>query len=106
MISIIFYHSSSHAPVGFHIEGHSGYASSGSDIICASVSSAALMAANTLSEIMGIEIDATVNDDGEMTVTVQESDAEKAKDVLLGLELHLTELSRQYPKNVTITTEV
>ena len=31
---------------------------------------------------------------------------EKTKELLLGLELHINELKKQYPKNVTITTEV
>ena len=47
---------------GYEISGHSGSAESGQDIICAFVSSAAYMAANTLSEIVGCEITAEVDD--------------------------------------------
>ena len=35
---------------GFEISGHSDYAEEGSDIVCAAVSSAALMTANTITE--------------------------------------------------------
>ena len=104
MIKATFIYSKDGAPSGFNIKGHSGYAESGSDIICASVSSAAYMVANTITEIMGVNATATVDDSGEMTLTVSPEDALKTKDILLGLQLHISELSKQYPKNVTITT--
>ena len=104
MIKATFIRSKNGAPLGFEFKGHSGYAESGSDIICATVSSAAYLVANTIAEIMQIEVQAVVDDDGYMKFTIQEKDAEKTKDILLGLELHIKELSQQYPKHVTITT--
>ena len=104
MIKATFYYSKNGALTGFNIKGHSGYAESGSDIICASVSSAAYMVANTIIEIMGVKAQATVSENGEMTLIVPENSAEKTKDILLGFKLHISELSKQYPKNVTITT--
>ena len=104
MIKATFIYSKNGAPLGFEFKGHSGYAESGSDIICASVSSAALLVANTITDIMFIEAAATMDDDGYLKFTIQEKDAEKTKDILLGLELHIKELSQQYPKHVTITT--
>ena len=55
---------------------------------------------------MKVDADADVKEDGEMTLRVPEESAEKTKELLLGLELHINELKKQYPKNVTITTEV
>ena len=104
MIKATFIYSKNGALTGFNIKGHSGSAPSGADIICASVSSAAYMAANTIIEIMNVDAYATVNDSGEMTVIIPEESAEKTKDILLGFKLHISELSKQYPKNVTITT--
>jgi uncharacterized protein YsxB (DUF464 family) len=104
MIKATFYYSKNGALTGFNIKGHSGYAESGSDIICASVSSAAYMVANTIMEIMGVKADARVDDSGEMTVIIPEESADKTNDILQGLKLHINELSLQYPKNVTITT--
>lgn len=106
MIKVAFFRSENDMPVGFSLKGHSGYASSGSDIVCSAVSSAAYMTANTIIEIMEIDADTTVNENGEMTLKVPSHSASKVKDILLGLELHLTQLAEQYPKNVTITTEV
>jgi len=92
--------------VGFHISGHSGYAQSGSDIVCAFVSSAAYMAANTITDV--ICADARAEDsDGDMLVRVQEKDADLCKNVLEGLKLHLENTEEQYPDYLTVTyTEV
>ena len=85
---------------GFEISGHAMYAESGSDIVCASVSSAAFMAANTITDVICANADAA-DGDGTMRVTLNQPD-EQAQAVLKGLELHLTELSKQYPENIKI----
>ena len=85
---------------GFEIKGHAMFAESGSDVVCAAVSSAAFMAANTITEIIGAKADASA-DDGIMRVTLEQSD-EQTETVLRGLELHLTELSKQFPENIKI----
>lgn len=93
--------------VGFEISGHSGYAESGSDIVCAAISSAALLTANTITEILGIPADAEMNDDGYLKFVVKTQDAEICKNYFAGLKLHLSELSEQYPHNMkVISTEV
>ena len=40
----------------FTIKGHSGFSEEGSDIVCAAVSSAAIMSVNTITEILGVKI--------------------------------------------------
>ena len=86
---------------GFEISGHAGFAESGKDIICASVSSAAYMAANTITDVIGANAEAQVDENGAMALTLNEPD-ERAETVLKGLELHLSELSEQYPENIKI----
>ena len=85
---------------GFEISGHSMYAPEGQDIVCASVSSAALMAANTLTEIVGAPA-RTEAESGSMVFHLNETN-EKTEAILRGLELHLTELSKQYPHNIKV----
>lgn len=85
---------------GFQISGHAGFAENGEDIVCASVSSAAYMAANTVTDIIRADAEATA-DDGAMTLLVNEP-CERTETVLKGLELHLKELSKQYPENIKI----
>ncbi len=87
--------------LGFEMKGHSGYAEHGSDIVCASVSSAAYMTANTVTEIIGLPADISV-DDGYMMMKLTSHDALKAQDILRGFELHMNELSQQYQINITV----
>ncbi|MDY4255246.1 MAG: ribosomal-processing cysteine protease Prp [Oscillospiraceae bacterium] len=91
------------ADASFTVSGHSGSAESGRDIVCAAVSSAAFMAANTITEILGVDASAEA-DDGYMNVSFVNSEA--AADIVRGLRLHLEQLSRQYPQFVKVTTEV
>ncbi len=91
------------ADASFTVSGHSGSAESGRDIVCAAVSSAAFMAANTITEILGVDATAEA-DDGYMNVSFVNSEA--AADIVRGLRLHLEQLSRQYPQFVKVTTEV
>lgn len=86
---------------GFECRGHSGEEECGSDIICAFVSSACFMANNTVTEIIGLDADEAAAD-GYMRLNIKESPA-KAQDILNGLVLHLTELQKDYPKNIKVT---
>ncbi len=85
---------------GFEISGHAMFAESGRDVVCAAVSSAAYMAANTITDVIGAD---AVAEAGEATMRVELNNPnEQAEAVLKGLELHLTELSKQYPQNIKI----
>ena len=97
MIKAIFY-KKGETLKGFESSGHSGYAEEGSDVICASVSSAAYMAANTLTEIVGDRADIDV-DDGYLRLTVKEP-SEKTEIVLQGLELHISTLAQDYDEYI------
>ena len=90
---------------GFILEGHSSKNCSDLDgkILCAAVSSAAYMAANTLTEIVGCECDIEV-DDGYMSLKVL-SNIEGAQETLKGFRLHLQQLSEQY-SNIELNLEV
>ena len=87
---------------GFEISGHSS--EDGDDeigkIVCAAVSSAAYMAANTVTDIIGDKAEIFV-DDAVMRFYIKNPSDCTVK-VLEGLRLHLTELSEQYGSNITI----
>ena len=87
----------------FIIKGHSGSAESGRDIVCAAVSSAAYMAANTVTEIFGVSAKAKVRD-GYMKFEF--NDSGEAVKIIKGLRLHLSELQSEYPDFIKTTTEV
>ena len=88
--------------VEFTINGHAN-GKYGTDIVCASVSSAAYMAVNTLTEVMRIDCQAE-DRDGYMHLKISKENAKKAKDVLDGFRLHITELALQYPNEIKVIT--
>ena len=92
-------------PYGFLISGHSGFASEGEDIVCASVSSASYMVANTITEILNVNAKIEVSD-AKMKLTVNKEQRHITKDILLGLKLHLDSLAEDYPKFLETLTEV
>ncbi len=104
MIRVRF-HTADDAIVGFTLDGHAGAGVSGQDIVCAAVSSAAYMTANTVTEIIGATADITVRD-GYMQVMLTDR-IDGCQDILSGFRLHLEALQEQYPNRVHLmNTEV
>lgn len=93
-------------PVGFRVSGHAGMAEAGTDILCAAVSSAAYLVANTVTDVMNVPAEAS-DGEGLMFLRISEKDAAVCGNLLRGLRLHLSALQQQYPENITlIDTEV
>lgn len=87
---------------GFEISGHAG-GEEGTDIVCAAVSSATYMTANTILEVLHLNPKVILEeDDGFMQVVLNGEEAKRAQDILQGLKLHLSGLSEQYPHNVKV----
>ena len=88
--------------VGFSIEGHADYAESGSDIVCAAVSSAAFLIANTVTEVMHLSAQILVEDDGSMYLRVCKGDPVQCRNLFAGFKLHMQGLEEQYPENIQV----
>ncbi|MBQ4244027.1 MAG: ribosomal-processing cysteine protease Prp [Clostridia bacterium] len=85
---------------GFSLEGHSGFDEEGRDIVCAAVSSAAYMAANTVTDV--IKEKASVKEsDGKLELKLARP-SQAVQAVLRGLEIHLRNISEQYPGKVKV----
>ena len=90
---------------GFECKGHTGIADSGEDVVCAFISSACYLTANTITDVINLDADAAQTD-GYMRLQINSSPI-KAQDILNGLILHLTELEKNYPNNIKVKlTEV
>ena len=90
---------------GFLLTGHSSENCDDLDgkLICAAVSSAAYLAANTLTEIVGCTCDIDVRD-GYMSLRIT-GDREGSQIILRGFRLHLQQLAEQY-SNIELNLEV
>ena len=85
---------------GFEISGHALFSEHGSDIVCAAVSSAAIMAANTITEVFGEKAEVKAE---EGYLVLEGVTSEASQGILNGLKLHLEQLAQQYPENITVS---
>ena len=83
---------------GFEISGHSGMSKKGSDIVCASVSSAAYMVVNTITDVLGVKTEIEIAD-GFMKIALTEKNGE-AERLIKGFRLHIDGIAEQYPQYV------
>ena len=86
---------------GFCLDGHSNYATSGNDIVCAALSSAAYLVINTITDVMNIPADADAKD-GYIGIVIEKGYEEQCKEILKGFEIHINSLKKQYPKNIKV----
>lgn len=92
--------------VGFSIRGHSDSGSAGNDIVCAAVSSAAYLTANTITDVIGVNAAVSVKD-GFMELKIPRENAEVCSSALQGFRLHMAALQKQYLKYLHVyNTEV
>ena len=99
MITVEFFESEGNL-TGFDIKGHALFAAHGSDIVCSAVSSAAIMAANTITEVFG---ETPLIETGEGHLLLKGVKSQSSQGVLGGLKLHLEQLAQQYPANLTVS---
>ena len=90
---------------GFSISGHSGYAESGADIVCAAVSAVVTMAEATINDVCGAKAKVRVKDEqARITLTLPTScdEEEAVQAVLSGLMLTLINLREDYPDYIEV----
>ncbi len=90
---------------GFSISGHSGYAESGADIVCAAISAVVGMAEATINDVCGAKAKVRVKDaDARITLTLPAScdEEESVQACLAGLLLYLCNLQEEYPDYIEV----
>ena len=91
---------------GFRISGHTDNTGTiDARLVCSAVSSAAYMAANTITEVIGDTPQIKVSD-GKMSLSLASDSNGASYKVLEGLWLHLCGLQEQYPDFIHTKMEV
>lgn len=107
MIAAYFFTAKNGDLLGFSISGHAEWGISGDDIVCSAVSSAAFMTVNTITDIIGVSADITIDKTGSMIIKISPNDSYRCREILLGFKLHMVILEDQYPENIKVNyTEV
>ena len=106
-MTTVTFHSAGGRLDGFAVEGHSGYAEAGSDIVCAAISAAVGLTECTVNEVMGLGA-AVRADEKHARISLKlppalngESES-LCQTVLTGLLVYLRSLGEEYPDNLTV----
>ena len=90
---------------GFSVSGHSGYAESGADIVCAAISAVVTMVEATINDVCGAKAKVRVKEeDARITLTLPASCEEEdtIQAVLAGMLLTLCSLRDDYPDYIEV----
>jgi len=91
--------------LGFSISGHSGYAESGSDIVCAAISAVVTMAEATINDVCGAKAKVRVKEeDARISLTLPAScdEEDTVQAVLAGMMVTLCSLRDDYPDYIEV----
>ncbi|MCR5807661.1 MAG: ribosomal-processing cysteine protease Prp [Oscillospiraceae bacterium] len=107
MIYAEFYFKDDDTPVGFKVSGHAGWAESGSDIVCAAVSSAVELTCNTVTDFFGFDCYVGVNGEYNSIELYLPEYTPKIPDyavkLVCSLKSHLEHISEDYPGTVEVS---
>ena len=103
----VTFHSADSRLDGFVVEGHSGYAEEGSDIVCAAVSAAVGLTECTINEVMGVgaqvkarEKDARIS--LKLPAALNDPSDDLCQTVMTGMLVYLQAMAEEYPENLIV----
>ena len=106
-MTTVTFHSGSGRIDGFLVEGHSGYAEAGADIVCAAVSAAVGLTECTVNEVLGLgapvkasEADARIS--LRLPAKLDEANEHTCQNLLAGLMVYLQAMGEEYPENLIV----
>ena len=106
MTTAIF-HSAGGRLDGFAVEGHSGYAEEGSDIVCAAISAAVGLTECTINEVMGLGAAVKAREKSarislKLPTGLNEENEHTCQNLLAGLLVYLQAVAEEYPANLIV----
>ena len=93
--------------VSFQVEGHSGLAQAGEDILCAAVTSAVRLVECAVNDVLGLEAGVKVKADKALISLklpggLSQQNESTCQTLLTGLMVYLTQLCEEYPDNIIV----
>ncbi len=106
-MTTVTFHSANSRIDGFVVEGHSGYAEGGSDIVCAANSAAVGLPECTINEVMGLGAPVkTRKKDARISLklpsALNEDSDNLCQSVMTGLLVYLQNMAEEYPENLIV----
>ena len=109
-MTTVTFHSGSGRIDGFVVEGHSGYAEEGADIVCAAISAAVGLTECTINEVMGLGAPVKVREEAarislKLPSALNEASDDLCQALLTGLVVYLQTMGEEYPDNLTVLVD-
>ena len=106
-MTTVTFHSDGSRITGFTVEGHSGFAGEGEDILCAAITSAVRLAECAINDVLGLEAAVKVKQK-EASISLKlpgslgQTNESTCQTLLTALMVHFTELHEEYPENISV----
>ena len=109
-MTTVTFHSADRRIDGFTVEGHSGYAEEGSDIVCAAMSGVVGVTECTINDVLGLAAAVKVDaETGYMALKLPgglgQTNERICRELLTGMMVYLQALSEEYPENLIVRLE-
>ena len=106
-MTTVTFHMEGERIVGFTVQGHSGYADEGSDIICAAVTSAVRLTECAVNDVLGLEAAGKVKQkDASISLKLPsalgQTNESTCQTLLAALMVHCVQLAEEYPENISV----
>ena len=106
-MTTVTFHSEGSRIVGFQVEGHSGYAPEGEDIVCAAVTSAVRLVECAVNDVLGLEASVKVREkDASITLRLPsrlgQTNESTCQTLLAALMVHFVQLAEEYPDYISV----
>ena len=106
-MTTVTFHSADGRLDGFVVEGHSGYAEGGADIVCAAISACVGLTECTINEVMGLGAPVKAKEKSarislKLPPSLNESSEDLCQSLLTGLLVYLQAMAEGYPENLTV----
>ena len=101
------FHSEGSRVAGFEMQGHSGYAPQGEDIVCAALTSAVRLTECAVNDVLGLEASVKVKPEKALISLrlpggLSQQNESTCQTLLTGLMLYLTQLTEEYPDHIIV----
>ena len=92
---------------GFDVQGHSGYAEAGADIVCAAITSAVRLVETTVNDVLGLAASVKVREsDASISLRLPGSLGQTAEStcqaLLTGMMVYFAQLHDEYPEHIEV----
>ena len=99
-MTTVTFHTEGSRIVSFEVQGHSGYAPEGEDIVCAAVTSAVRLAECAVNDVLGLEAAVKVRQkDAYLSLKLP---AKLGQTLMTALMVHFAQLHEEYPDHIIV----